>query len=102
MQRLFRCRDAREPRDDPRGEILRRKAAARGRDIAVRDEGRVAHFDARLDPPRLGREVGAGGERTAEPTSELQSLMRISYAVSYLTTKKFKDRHDFPSLRFDA
>src|SRR3546814_7678442 len=38
----------------------------------------------------LGREAGfaIGESRSAEPTSELQSLMRISYAGFFLTKKK--------------
>src|SRR3546814_3749922 len=42
-----------------------------------------------IDPKRL---VGERG-RTEEHTSELQSLMRISYAVSCLKKKKKDDKH---------
>src|SRR3546814_6214080 len=38
-----------------------------------------------------GRQVGAAGQRSEEHTSELQSLMRISYAVFCLQKKKTKE-----------
>src|SRR3546814_5727671 len=64
----------------------------------------------RLEPgPQVGRQGGAGVEdhlqpaeeaaaefvvlRSEEPTSELQSLMRISYAVFCLKKKKNKDKN---------
>src|SRR3546814_6807557 len=64
---------------------------------AVQLVGHVA-FHAVMGAPRLGGgvqvEAGAGAEipvlvfRSEEPTSELQSLMRISYAVFCLKQKK--------------
>src|SRR3546814_3068219 len=44
----------------------------------------------RLPPPCRGtaRRLGSGRARSEEHTSELQSLMRISYAVFCLKTKK--------------
>src|SRR3546814_3922796 len=45
----------------------------------------VAH---RLAPPAPHAEVAAAGARSEEHTSELQSLMRISYAVFCLKKKK--------------
>src|SRR3546814_9219917 len=44
-----------------------------------------------LQPPRQGRNEQA---RSEEHTSELQSLMRISYAVFCLKKKKKKKPHD--------
>src|SRR3546814_6800603 len=44
-------------------------------------------FGDRAEIERL-RAGLAGAHRSAEPTSELQSLMRISYAVFCLTQKK--------------
>src|SRR3546814_7118174 len=41
-----------------------------------------------LDAIELGLGFGGGGERSEEHTSELQSLMRISYAVFCLKKKK--------------
>src|SRR3546814_5779702 len=59
-------------------------------------KGRVTGIEERLSPPvdgdvdrqatRLARDVS--GERSEEHTSELQSLMRISYAVFCLKKKK--------------
>src|SRR3546814_5455764 len=53
---------------------------------------RVIHFVRGMlflhrEYPRLRREVEALGERSEEHTSELQSLMRISYAVFCLKKK---------------
>src|SRR3546814_3122786 len=49
----------------------------------------VARHGAASPPCRLGREARAdAGMRSEEHTSELQSLMRISYAVFCLKKKK--------------
>src|SRR3546814_3431408 len=39
-----------------------------------------------------GRDVQAAGNRSEEHTSELQSLMRISYAVFFLQQKNTKNK----------
>src|SRR3546814_1553955 len=58
---------------------------ARGRD-------RLDRFG--LDQPERSRQRREGvGERSEEHTSELQSLMRISYAVFCLKKKKNKQQH---------
>src|SRR3546814_6466819 len=52
----------------------------------------AAHEGRRLhgDPPRIGRLLSRhAGDRSEEHTSELQSLMRISYAVFCLTKKNY-------------
>src|SRR3546814_6455928 len=61
------------------GEGLR----AQGRDLRIRDRSRGAF------PWRARRPAGADGQpaRSEEHTSELQSLMRISYAVFCLKKK---------------
>src|SRR3546814_2615885 len=47
------------------------------------------------------REIGAGASRSEEHTSELQSLMRISYAVSCLKKKHRSTRpHTHPNKSF--
>src|SRR3546814_3433492 len=46
----------------------------------------------RLSADRAGHRAGGGGKRSEEHTSELQSLMRISYAVFCLKKKKTKNR----------
>src|SRR3546814_7837098 len=43
------------------------------------------------------RQIAAGLARSEEHTSELQSLMRISYAVFCLNTKKLTIRHENPT-----
>src|SRR3546814_9163708 len=45
--------------------------------------------------PRPSRPRPAGGHRSEEHTSELQSLMRISYAVFCLTKKKQDKQHKY-------
>src|SRR3546814_6847022 len=68
--------------------LLRGSRARGGTPPALRD---------RVLRPCLGNQFGAhhrGGRRSEEHTSELQSLMRISYAVFCLKTKKNeKDKH---------
>src|SRR3546814_7651082 len=63
------------------------------------DEDHVMRFDDLGETFVFGQEaiarmdrVGAGDLRSEEHTSELQSLMRISYAVFCLTKKKNKQR----------
>src|SRR3546814_5858437 len=50
------------------------------------DEGKEASFDERHAPGCRFRDHAAYVNRSEEHTSELQSLMRISYAVSCLPT----------------
>src|SRR3546814_2273879 len=76
-------------------DILRHHRADRGAD---RERG---HLD--IVPQLQRRAIGGGGDetlavdqRSEEHTSELQSLMRISYAVFCLKTKKLKEQHDSP------
>src|SRR3546814_7095313 len=53
--------------------------------------GRAQGLSRRTRPGRAGPGAGAGGRpRSEEHTSELQSLMRISYAVFCLKKKKKK------------
>src|SRR3546814_9107403 len=61
----------------------RERDAARGQ----RDRGRACH-DARSRLARLLAEYRRRRDRSEEHTSELQSLMRISYAVFCLKKKK--------------
>src|SRR3546814_8840119 len=75
----------------PRQHRRKRRRAARFDDkvqLFERQPHRIAHLDSRhhdtLDAPRLEyREI----DRSEEHTSELQSLMRISYAVFCLKKK---------------
>src|SRR3546814_1914578 len=63
----------------------RARVPRRGPDgAAPRPSGRVPGGQ----PVRRGAGAGAGGRRSEEHTSELQSLMRTSYAVFCLKKKK--------------
>src|SRR3546814_5435308 len=53
-------------------------------------EQRRAH-DFQIFADRIGERPGAPAKRSEEHTSELQSLMRISYAVFCLKKKKRRD-----------
>src|SRR3546814_2229531 len=57
----------------------------------------VAHFP---DRPRRGSDPGEAGRlhRSEEHTSELQSLMRISYAVFCLTKKTYTTETDITTI----
>src|SRR3546814_3085408 len=69
-----------------------RRAHARAQHRQRRIAARVrAAGRNRPSLPRRARGTGAG-ERSEEHTSELQSLMRISYAVFCLKKKKTKNR----------
>src|SRR3546814_10353825 len=78
--------------------LLRQRVVQRDQRIVRRRRPRQALFDLRhvVEPRRLPAQrravvpgVAVGGrQRSEEHTSELQSLMRISYAVFCLKTKK--------------
>src|SRR3546814_10580009 len=74
--------------------IDRRQGADRRARAAPRFRHRYAAHRARGAQPARGRERSAGrrGGRSEEHTSELQSLMRISYAVFCLTKKNKEHR----------
>src|SRR3546814_9288008 len=55
-----------------------------GLHLCLRAHGEASVAGDRVDPDRAGR---AGAGRSEEHTSELQSLMRTSYAVFCLKTK---------------
>src|SRR3546814_8403963 len=57
--------------------------------------GLAAGFDKNAEVPDAMLRQGFGFvERSEEHTSELQSLMRISYAVFCLKKKKYKHKHE--------
>src|SRR3546814_4482661 len=68
----------REPRSRARGLGVRPCVAAAARPFLA------------ADPPRTSRGAGVGADRSEEHTSELQSLMRTSYAVFCLKKKNKK------------
>src|SRR3546814_3926664 len=75
--------------DDPRHRSERRRLPLRAdqRDVAAE-----LHAE-RLGEPRADGD-GAAARRSEEHTSELQSLMRISYAVFCLNKNKHKTHND--------
>src|SRR3546814_7941873 len=75
------------------GEELRRDAAALWRFVRERSVGRVfLPFVALQQMAEAAGEQPQSGGRSEEHTSELQSLMRISYAVFCLKKKKKTNR----------
>src|SRR3546814_4901183 len=80
-------------RDFPDGPVAPGPVGAPRRGLELPKPGRARHAGAEavLLPARpLGRRVLVGpGVRSEEHTSELQSLMRISYAVFCLKKKKY-------------
>src|SRR3546814_7263582 len=81
------------PRNPALGPHLRRRGVHRRRGrgrVAGRVPRPVAEGDAGMTMTMSASAPGAGAGRSEEHTSELQSLMRISYAVFCL--KKQKNR----------
>src|SRR3546814_7176540 len=77
-------------RDDVDGAVLERDEAGKGKDrpgFQVEQREFVAH----QPPAPLAQLRGQRRLRSEEHTSELQSLMRISYAVFCLKKKTYKD-----------
>src|SRR3546814_10310799 len=61
--------------------------------VAERDQVLAEDADANRRPVRLRQLRGEDGGRSEEHTSELQSLMRISYAVFCLKKKRMESLH---------
>src|SRR3546814_3294478 len=74
---------------------------ARIRELAALDKAALkAEYKTQLHKPRAqGVASGAGLGRSEEHTSELQSLMRISYAVFCLKKKKSNKTHHASNTR---
>src|SRR3546814_5536364 len=89
-RRLFACAKCRGPQDSGRGEMYERSHHHAGLARPRTDDPR--------DPARWAADLGVhrgerlSGARSEEHTSELQSLMRISYAVFCLKKKNKKNR----------
>src|SRR3546814_8843064 len=77
-----------------RAQISRAALLVHGGVRADRGSGRVAHL-------RLGHCLELLRKRSEEHTSELQSLMRISYAVFCLKKKTHNNRHELSQLHQD-
>src|SRR3546814_4980079 len=76
--------------------VLRRQVADR-EDRVIERRLRLAEPGGRAAPPVIDQYVKVGEPldmRSEEHTSELQSLMRISYAVFCLKKKKHTYHHD--------
>src|SRR3546814_9152031 len=104
-QRLFRCARDFAPADiaaaETAGEV---ELVDRGIGVRLRlgygapRRGDVEHAPARRDDPAVAARRARMEDRSEEHTSELQSLMRNSYAVFRLK-KKTTQRHHCPSTR---
>src|SRR3546814_8150780 len=92
---LFLCRDRRTARTDSR-----REHAAQSRTHSV--DARVPwHGKLRGRPSRATGRDRQAVVRSEEHTSELQSLMRISYAVFCLKKKRYKYTYTTDSIEYD-
>src|SRR3546814_2379789 len=81
------------PSVDPGALLVRVHAAGVNPFDRYAVEGYVNAFVSFTLPAVLGRDFSGVVERSEEHTSELQSLMRISYAVFCLKKKKKKNHH---------
>src|SRR3546814_4881749 len=82
-------------RDAPKFLAACRKAARARKPIVVYKIG-LSEVAAQVSASHTGALAGSDrifDARSEEHTSELQSLMRISYAVFCLTTKNLNDHH---------
>src|SRR3546814_7469360 len=83
----------RVPRADPRQRQVEKEA------IQIGIIERVTAQDQRhMRIETLGLAALANSNRSEEHTSELQSLMRITYAVFCLQTKKINTHHNYNSI----
>src|SRR3546814_2334721 len=89
---IYRLRDVRRLAEAAERDLLHERFLRRFGQVAGHvggDEARRDHVDR--DPARtdlLRQRLAEGDDRSEEHTSELQSLMRISYAVFCLKKKK--------------
>src|SRR3546814_4176338 len=67
------------------------RARATGRAVQARTAGEPGRAGQATGLAMTRKSVGGPGERSEEHTSELQSLMRISYAVFCLKNKNKKE-----------
>src|SRR3546814_8366255 len=104
---LFRSREAKQPDEHEGGagdegedagigagdhQHIADVAAMAQQAAVVADQMAEARRIAAFPPVGLRQDEGAGNERSEEHTSELQSLMRISYAV-FCLKKNNKQQH---------
>src|SRR3546814_3743772 len=86
-------RGARRPRTGTAGLLLQRRQAGRRHPAPGRGRGRSHLAPAAAQAVRAGpRQQGGGSQRSEENTSELQSLMRISYAVFCLQKNNINNK----------
>src|SRR3546814_8505983 len=85
LSRSGGAQDGRDDRAATRDQNRRKDGKGQG-------HGRGIDLHARCEGPRRAeRQTGPGTRRSEEHTSELQSLMRISYAVFCLKKKNITD-----------
>src|SRR3546814_1885931 len=89
---LFRSGGEGSQQERGQGEEGRDQARDQGEEVARRGQ-RLGQGRSRRAEEEGRRQEGREEERSEEHTSELQSLMRISYAVFCLKKKKNKRRH---------
>src|SRR3546814_2043865 len=90
---LFRSRHGAAPVGGER--LAGRLGAAGGRRRPGAHRGRAAAHEGAGGAVAVGRAVEYGARRSEEHTSELQSLMRISYAVFCLKKKKKRQKQKY-------
>src|SRR3546814_2785514 len=78
----------------PKAEPIATEADEAGQGAEPRKSPGLLRFDR-----ALMAKVDAAAKRSEEHTSELQSLMRISYAVFCLKKKKRRDKHNDNHIR---
>src|SRR3546814_7421851 len=66
-------------------------------EIALDDDAAARELEVDRGGDGIQSDAGAGGQRSEEHTSELQSLMRISYAVFCLKNKQPMHQHNYTS-----
>src|SRR3546814_10105421 len=90
-----------EPLDRPRGRL--RRAAPRLMETPMDTRGFTSGFTVDQAPDTVFAaicNVRGWWSSSEEHTSELQSLMRISYAVVCLKNKKYIETHKYSSIKF--
>src|SRR3546814_2852772 len=73
---------------------IHRETPTPKRDTGAADRGPVRRYPSKGNPSRIFLPIRPTIRRSEEHTSELQSLMRISYAVFCLKKKKKQHQHN--------
>ncbi|MGW3462945.1 hypothetical protein ACWDE9_26580, partial [Streptomyces olivaceoviridis] len=96
-QRAFGGVVALKAGDDPGGEVVRGQASPGGGDVALGVERLIEDLDAGGDDPRLGDEVGAGGDvvEQAEPGQRRVSATARSASAASFSARAASARATF-------